>query len=153
MARVIVVDDQPEIRRLLRILLEGEGFEVDEAADGTEALAMKMGRNDIVLLDVMMPGIDGWTVLAHLRTKGEDCPRVIMLTAMVAERDRQNALHRGAVRYLTKPFDPDEVVREVVKVMVQSDDALETQREHDRYMSKLLSMLERVAPKGGQRAS
>src|SRR3546814_970243 len=111
--RALVVDDDAPIRNLLRTVLELEGWEVLEAEDGDQALALaKAERPHAIVLDVMMPGIDGFDVLAELR--GTDHGRstaVVMLTA----KTRQAAILRGprlgADLYLTKPFDPEHVAK------------------------------------------
>ena len=107
MARVLVVDDEPDIRDLLRGVLEFEGYEVDEAADGDEALAaVADDPPDVVLLDVMMPGPDGFEVLAELKQPthpGASIP-VLMLTARGGDLDRIRGGIEGAVRYIVKPF-------------------------------------------------
>ena len=110
MTRVLVVDDSFAVRSMLRTVLLVRGYDVLEAADGQEALAAAIVRDDVVLLDVMMPGIDGFRVLRFLRARGEDAPQVIMLTAKAGDGDRAQAMAHGAAGYLTKPFDPDDVV-------------------------------------------
>src|SRR2546428_9415978 len=86
MARVIVVDDSPGVRAVLKTFLEIEGHHVIEAEDGEVVLGMPgLGPDDVVLLDVMMPKVDGFAVLAHLRRLGPESPRVIMCTARTGE--------------------------------------------------------------------
>ena len=142
MARIVVVDDSDEIRFLLRALLESEGHSVVEAAHAEEFFAIPLTRHDIVILDVMMPDVDGFAVLSQLRTRGKDFPRVIMLTAKTAEPDRQRALGRVALGFVTKPFDPDDIIKEIERVLSHSDDKLAEQREYDIYLSRLLHQLE-----------
>ena len=113
MARVIVVDDSPPIREILRAILESEGHSVVEATNGIEALELVTSRHDVMILDVMMPGVDGLTVLSALNARGPDCPRVIMLTAKAGEEDRQRALLDGADGFLTKPFDTEALLAEI----------------------------------------
>lgn len=145
MQRVLIVDDSPEIRRLLRMVLEMEGYKVEEAANGVEALNMKSSPADVMLLDVMMPMADGYTVLAKLRERGGDkMPRIVMLTARRGERDRQQSLGRGAVGFITKPFDPDDVVKEVDRVLKLTKDELTQRREDEMYLSRLLQQLEEL---------
>jgi two-component system, OmpR family, response regulator len=143
-ARIIVVDDSAEIRSVLRTVLELEGYEVVEAEDGTEALAMPLTREDIVLLDVMMPDVDGYGVLAGLRARGEQMPRVIMVTAKSGEFDRQRALSRGALGFITKPFDIEDVIKEIQLVLSKGEDELAERRDHEIYLSRLISQLERL---------
>jgi CheY-like chemotaxis protein len=107
--RVLVVDDEPAMRALCRVNLLASGMDVVEAADGIEALdAVRSGdRPDLVLLDVMMPGLSGWEVAAELAgdPRTQDIP-VVFLTARADAEDRERGSDLGAVGYLTKPFDP-----------------------------------------------
>lgn len=105
---VLVVDDERPIRTICRVNLEAAGMAVLEAADGTEALAVARSQPpDLVLLDVMMPGLDGWEVAAALSADPElrELP-VVFLSARGAPEDRQRARELGAVGYVIKPFDP-----------------------------------------------
>ena len=114
--RVLVVDDESKIREILRHYLEDDGYEVAEAADGDAAL--RVARDvapDLVVLDVMMPGIDGIEVLRVLRSES-DVP-VILLTARTEEVDKLVGLSVGADDYVTKPFSPREVVARVKTVL------------------------------------
>lgn len=121
MARVLVVDDDADIRRLVRISLELDGHEVTEAADGVEALrAVDPVPPDVMVLDVTMPRLDGWEVLVRLRAggaAGAAAVPVILLTALDAGVDRIRGGVEGVVRYLTKPFDPDDLRAEVLRAM------------------------------------
>jgi CheY-like chemotaxis protein len=103
--RILVVDDDPDINRLLRARLSARGFAVESAGDGEEALAI-LGESapDLIFLDVSMPGIDGLTVLAEIRARSLDLA-VIMMTAFGSETVAIEALRRGADDYLRKPFD------------------------------------------------
>jgi len=106
-AHLLVVDDERQLVELVRANLERAGFEVRTAADGREALdLMRQHRPDLLLLDVMMPHLDGWDVLAELHHSDglADVP-VVMLTALSGERDVIRAHLSGAVHFLTKPFD------------------------------------------------
>ena len=116
MRRVLVVDDEPHIRTVLRGYLQADGFEVAEAADGAAALAaMRDQPPDLVLLDVMMPGIDGLEVLRQLRTFSD--VYVILVTARAEEVDKLVGLGVGADDYVTKPFSPREVTARVKAVL------------------------------------
>jgi len=111
MTRVLVIDDEAPIRLLCRVNLEAEGMEVLEASDGPSGLEVARGeRPDVVLLDVMMPGLDGWRVaeelLEDVRTNGIP---IIFLTARAEFRDRARGLDIGGVDYVTKPFNPLEL--------------------------------------------
>ncbi|MBX6372079.1 MAG: response regulator transcription factor [Acidothermus sp.] len=108
--RVLVVDDDPAVRESLRRSLVFNGYEVELAEDGRQALAMvEMRRPDVVVLDVMMPGIDGLETCRRLRAAGDDLP-VLMLTAREAVSDRVAGLDAGADDYLVKPFALEELL-------------------------------------------
>ncbi len=117
MSTVLVVDDEADIRELLRINLEFDGHEVLFASDGNEAMAIVADRRpDCVVLDVMMPGKDGWQVLTEMKSSADGdvaSTPVIMLTARVDDLDRIRGSIEGAIRYLKKPFSADELRREV----------------------------------------
>ena len=108
--KVLVADDEKEIRDLLRIYLEKDGYMVMEAADGLAALELVKGA-DILLLDIMMPNINGITVLRQIRD-ASNIP-VIIISARTAYCDRILGLDLGADDYIVKPFDPMEVVARV----------------------------------------
>jgi two-component system response regulator ResD len=115
--RVLVVDDEPMVRDVLARYLAHEGFEVDVAADGQEALErVEDAEPDLVLLDLMLPRVDGYEVFRTLRERGTVMP-VIMLTARGEETDRIVGLEFGADDYVTKPFSPREVVARVRAVL------------------------------------
>ncbi|MGQ9532034.1 MAG: winged helix-turn-helix domain-containing protein [Desulfotomaculales bacterium] len=112
----MVVDDEEKIRRILKMYLEAEGFAVGEAADGHTALAMiQEGGWGLVILDLMLPGVDGWVVCKEIR-RTSALP-VIMLTARDHEADRILGLELGADDYVVKPFSPREVVARVKAVL------------------------------------
>ncbi|MDP2917493.1 MAG: response regulator transcription factor [Dehalococcoidia bacterium] len=112
MTRILAVDDDPEIRGLLKRGLSYEGYAVDVAGDGAEALAQAREREpDLVILDIMMPGIDGIEVSKRLRQAG-DVP-ILMLTAKGTVADRVAGLESGADDYLVKPFAFDELLARV----------------------------------------
>jgi DNA-binding response OmpR family regulator len=116
--RVLVVDDEPMVREVLARYLAREGFEVSEAADGVSALEhVAAGSPDLVLLDLMLPGLDGYEVFRRLREDSPTAPPVIMLTARGEETDRIVGLELGADDYVTKPFSPREVVARVRAVL------------------------------------
>lgn len=107
--RVLVIEDDPGLRRSLSATLKEEGFAVDQAADGEEGLFKACeGLYDALVLDVMMPKLDGWQVLEQLRPQ-QSVP-VLMLTARDSVPDRIKGLNTGADDYLTKPFDSNELV-------------------------------------------
>ena len=111
-SRILVVDDDDDIRGLLRTLLERAGHDVSDAADGREGLReLYAGSPDLVILDVAMPGLDGWATLERIR-EVSDVP-VLMLTARDAELERVRGLKGGADDYVVKPFGRQELVARV----------------------------------------
>ncbi|HEV7680270.1 MAG TPA: response regulator transcription factor [Candidatus Dormibacteraeota bacterium] len=122
MRTVLVVDDEPEIVRLVRDYLERAGFAVATAGDGDEALRLAhRSRPDIVVLDLGLPGTDGLDVARELRRGGE--VPIIMLTARTEEADRVAGLELGADDYVSKPFSPRELVARVRAVLRRTDSA------------------------------
>jgi DNA-binding response OmpR family regulator len=114
--RVLVVDDEPAVRDVLARYLERDGFEVDTAADGEDAIArFDDARPDLVLLDLMLPRVDGFEVFRAIRSRSES--PVIMLTARGEVTDRVVGLEVGADDYVSKPFSPSEVVARVRAVI------------------------------------
>jgi DNA-binding response OmpR family regulator len=119
---ILVVDDEPEIVRLVRDYLEHSGFAVVTAGDGPSALrAARMQRPDLVVLDLGLPGIDGLDVTRALRHDGS--VPIVMLTARGEESDKLVGLELGADDYLTKPFSPKELVARVRAVLRRGDAA------------------------------
>ena len=116
-ARLLVVDDEPNIRELLSTSLRFAGFEVHAAADGQEALTLaEKVRPDLLVLDVMMPGLDGFAVTRRLRDRGRDTP-VLFLTAKDDVSDRITGLTVGGDDYVTKPFSLEEVVARIRAIL------------------------------------
>lgn len=114
--RVLIAEDDPSSRELLRRFLESKGHEVLLAANGMEALErFEAGGADLILLDVMMPKLDGWAVLREIR-KGSQVP-VIMVTVKDATEDKVRGLELGADDYVTKPFDLRELEARIAAVM------------------------------------
>lgn len=111
-AKILVVDDEERIRRLLRMYLERENYEIDEAEDGDAALELGLNNEyDLILLDIMMPGIDGIEVCKQIREK--KATPIIMLTAKGEEANRVQGFEVGTDDYIVKPFSPREVVLRV----------------------------------------
>jgi DNA-binding response OmpR family regulator len=121
-ARVLIVDDDPVVRRMLQLSFESEGFDVLTAADGFEGLdAMRSGKPDMVILDIMMPKLDGMKVLDELN--GDDELRgmpVILLSAKATSLDVDLGLKAGAADYVTKPCDPIDLVDRVRSVLAKT---------------------------------
>jgi len=127
--QVLVVDDEPMVREVVARYLERDGLRVHEAADGAAALAwLTDHRPDLVVLDIMLPGADGLTILRQLRADG-DVP-VILLTARADEFDRVLGLELGADDYVVKPFSPRELTARVRTVLrrTRSDVAVAAER-------------------------
>ena len=123
MTKVLVIDDEAPIRLLCRVNLEAEKMEVLEASDGTSGLERARAEQpDVILLDVMMPGVDGWQIAEQLlddpRTSGIP---IIFLTARAEFRDRARGLDLGGVDYVTKPFNPLELAPLVRDVLARVD--------------------------------
>ena len=120
MKRVLIVEDQADIRKLIRMTLEFEPYEIHEAANGVNGLQMA-GEvvPDLILLDVMMPGeIDGLQVCARVRTNPElRATRVVLLTARGQTQDRDAGQQAGADEYLIKPFSPLQLIETIERLM------------------------------------
>ena len=120
MAKILIVDDEARIRELIREHLQYAGFQCEEATDGSAALAqLGAGGIDLVILDVMMPFVDGMTCLREMRARHIDTP-VIMLTARGEEYDKLAGLEGGADDYVVKPFSPRELVARVKAVLART---------------------------------
>jgi OmpR family response regulator RpaB len=126
---ILLVDDDADIRLLLRLELSAEGHHIAEASDGRQALeAIAATAPDLVVLDMMMPVLDGWGVLDALDPL--TAPPVVVITAMASEGDRHVAelLEKGAVDVIAKPFDPGWLVRLVDAVLLVEPDEREEYR-------------------------
>jgi DNA-binding response OmpR family regulator len=142
--KVLVIDDEAPIRLLCRVNLEAEGMEVLEAADGPSGLETARAQTpDVILLDVMMPGLDGWRVAEELLDDGrtESIP-IVFLTARAELRDRARGIDLGGVDYVTKPFNPVELAPLVRRLLDRVDrgerDALRREK-----LTELRAALER----------
>jgi two-component system KDP operon response regulator KdpE len=114
--QILIVDDEPAIVRLVRVKLESDGYAVLTASRGAEALQMlQVDRPDLVILDLMMPDMDGTETLRRIRSRSQ-LP-VIMLTALGSDREKVKGLEGGADDFVTKPFNPDELVARVAAVL------------------------------------
>jgi DNA-binding response OmpR family regulator len=142
--RVLVIDDEAPIRLLCRVNLEAEEMEVLEAADGPSGLATARAEiPDVILLDVMMPGLDGWRVAEELlddeRTQGIP---IVFLTARAELRDRARGIDLGGVDYVTKPFNPIELAP-LVRSLLERVGAGERDDVRREKLTELRSLLER----------
>jgi DNA-binding response OmpR family regulator len=144
MTRVLVIDDEAPIRLLCRVNLEAEGMDVMEAADGPSGLEKARSETpDVILLDVMMPGLDGWRVAEELLDdqRTESIP-IVFLTARAELRDRARGLDLGGLDYVTKPFNPVELASQLRSLLerVALGEREDMRREK---LSDLRQMLER----------
>jgi len=119
MPRILAVDDEPNIVRLIQVNLERHGYQVETANNGAQALAkIRNSRPDLLVSDVMMPEMDGFELLANIRRDPGlmDLP-VIMLTAKAQDKDVMEGYKTGADMYLTKPFNPQELLAFVKRIL------------------------------------
>jgi two-component system response regulator ResD len=118
--QILVVDDEWNMRNLLRIYLTKNGFDVIEAKNGSEALGMTDKDSfDLIILDLMMPDMDGWEVCAKIRQNNK--VPILMLTARTETKDKVQGLNMGADDYLTKPFEPEELIARVYALLRRSN--------------------------------
>jgi CheY-like chemotaxis protein len=122
LGRVLVVDDDEVIRQLIAVNLQLEGFEVATAVDGQDCLEkVAEVRPDVITLDVMMPRLDGWVTAVRLREDpGTAHIRVVMITARAQEHDVRRGHEIGVDAYVTKPFDPNQLIQTVRKLAAVS---------------------------------
>lgn len=125
LGRVLVVDDDEVIRQLIAVNLQLEGFEVHTAVDGLDCLERARATDpDVITLDVMMPRLDGWETAVRLRADPETARvGVVMITARAQERDVDRGLGIGVDAYVTKPFDPAELIRTVRSLAARAGSA------------------------------
>jgi|SRR5918996_683843 DNA-binding response OmpR family regulator len=142
-ARILVADDDPDLRGLLCGILIDEGHKVAAAPDGRRALeSILKDPPDLVMLDVMMPHMDGFAVLKGMAEAGVSNVKVLMVTARSAETDWAEGFRLGADYYVTKPFDPAELSDAVITVLTSTKAELAAQREHELDKAEMLSQLE-----------
>lgn len=113
--RVLLAEDEPNIVESLKFLLSRAGFDVDVAIDGQQAVDLALAKTpDVLILDVMLPQLDGYEVLRRLRAhSGDGSPPVLMLTAKGQREDRETALENGADLFITKPYENSEIIAAV----------------------------------------
>ena len=123
MAKILIVDDEPAIRFLISATLEDEGYELFEAADGLEASELiQENRPDLVILDVMMPGLTGYELCSRIKQDPVTQKiQVIMLTAKAQEQDKLQSRQAGADYYLRKPFSPMELTQVVADLLQKTE--------------------------------
>ena len=130
--RILIVDDEAKIRTLIRKYAEFDGYEVEEAADGMEALEkLKNGRFDIAVMDVMMPDLDGFSVCREMK-KFTDVP-VLMLSARGEEYDRIHGFELGVDDYVVKPFSPRELMMRINVIINRRSPAGDVQHERAEF--------------------
>jgi len=119
MAKILVVDDDSHIRELICVILSKEGFSIEEATDGKDALSLlEAERIDLIILDIMMPNMDGWSFCKEIRRYYSDTVPILMLTAKGETAQKVKGFNLGADDYLVKPFDVAELVARV-KVLLK----------------------------------
>lgn len=144
MARILIAEDDPDVRCLVALALEDDDHEVKTVVDGVEALrAMNEELPDLLLLDVMMPNVDGYGVLEGMRAAGiKDRVRVMMVTARGSERDAKTGFDRGCDAYMTKPFDVFELIEKVSEICGMSMSEVRAARQREVDQTSLLSQVE-----------
>lgn len=157
MSTVLVVDDEADIRELVRLNLELDGHDVIVAADGNEAIEFAVGEHpECIILDVMMPEKDGWQVLAEMKASIDpalaEIP-VIMLTARADDLDRIRGSIEGAIRYLTKPFAPSELRDEVRAALTGEPEPAKRRRAQTDALEQLARLESGTAEPVGVRAA
>jgi DNA-binding response OmpR family regulator len=119
-ATILIADDDDNIRKLMSLFLRKEGFDLKEARDGTKALSIiQNSRVDLVILDIMMPGLDGWDLCREIRRWDANIP-LLMVTAKAESAHKVKGFQLGTDDYLTKPFDPLELVMRVKALLKRS---------------------------------
>jgi len=144
--RVLVIEDEDSIRRLIRAALGTEGYQVTETAHGEEGVALLEQESfDLVILDIQLPGISGWDVLETMRARGlRDQVRVVMLTAQSQEREILRGWRMGVDHYCLKPFEPEEFLATVDHVLSASSEQLERDRQQQLQRTQLLHLVDSV---------
>jgi two-component system alkaline phosphatase synthesis response regulator PhoP len=118
--RVLAVDDEPDVLRLVEVKLKKAGFEVLTARDGEEGLNKAVAENpDVVLMDVMMPRMDGYTAAGLIKERMQPAPLILMLTAKGQEADVVRGLSGGADDYVVKPFAPRELIARINVALIK----------------------------------
>jgi DNA-binding response OmpR family regulator len=143
-AEILVVDDDPDIRTLIRLTLESYGYSVREAGDGKQALeALTEHAPDAMVLDVMMPRMDGYGVLRAMRQQELAAQtKVLVLTCKTEERDFVRGWELGADDYRTKPFEPMELAEHLQDLLRTSHETLHERRQGELEKAELLDRLE-----------
>jgi two-component system response regulator CpxR len=144
MARILIAEDNAEIRTLVSGILVEEGHKVGVANNGQQALEMiTADAPDVLVLDIMMPQMDGYGVLKEIKSAGTaEGMKILVLTAKTSETDWVRGYKLGADAYLTKPFDTDELVNGIEDLLGMTKEQLRVRREQELDKAQLLSRLE-----------
>jgi DNA-binding response OmpR family regulator len=155
MATVLAVDDEEDILTIIRHNLEREGHRVLTAPNGDRALELvREEKPDVVVLDVMMPGTDGWGVLNMIKAERDELATipVLMLTARAADEDRIRGGIEGAIRYLTKPFSPRDLCAEVAAALEGEPEPMKRRKVQKESLAQLARLEKRSSPGTRRRA-
>ncbi|MDQ3956695.1 MAG: response regulator [Actinomycetota bacterium] len=137
--KVLVADDEPALRKLLKTNMELEGYDTLEASNGKEVLdAVRRENPDIILLDIMMPVMDGWEVLTELAANPEYSSKVILVSAKASDDAQLQGWELGADEYITKPFDLDALLERVREVAART--AADTEARRQQAISELQNL-------------
>jgi two-component system, OmpR family, response regulator len=132
MAKILIVDDDSHIRELVRVLLSKEGIAIEEASDGEEALAiLGSTKMDLIILDIMMPNMDGWTFCKEVRSYYSDTLPILMLTAKGETAQKVKGFDLGTDDYMVKPFAPAELAARVKALLKRSQVSIANRIELD----------------------
>jgi DNA-binding response OmpR family regulator len=156
MATVLAVDDEEDILTIIRHNLEREGHKVLTAPNGDRAIEIvRDEKPDVVVLDVMMPGTDGWGVLNMIKAERDELASipVLMLTARAADEDRIRGGIEGAIRYLTKPFSPRDLCSEVAAALEGEPEPLKRRKVQKESLSQLARLEKKSSPASSRRRS
>jgi DNA-binding response OmpR family regulator len=156
MATVLAVDDEEDILTIIRHNLEREGHRVLTAPNGDRALELvREEKPDVVVLDVMMPGTDGWGVLNLIKAEREELATipVLMLTARAADEDRIRGGIEGAIRYLTKPFSPRDLCSEVAAALEGEPEPVKRRKVQRESLAQLARLEKKSSPGTRRRAT
>lgn len=146
MACILIAEDNAEIRALVSSILVEEGHKVSVAQNGQQALDLMLEDTpDVLLLDIMMPQMDGYTVLKEIKSSGiRESMKIMILTAKTSESDWVRGYKLGADGYITKPFDIDELTSQIDKLLSMTKEQLRVRREQELDKAQLLSRLESI---------
>lgn len=144
MSRILVIDDDDGVRQLIRLILESEGYTVAEAEAADRGLDLvQQGKPDLVLLDLAMPGMDGWKFLDELRTRGlREHTRVLIVSALSDQDTVERGRQEGALGHLSKPFSMEDLLEAVKAALAVAPEDLAAKRERLGDLAKTLKVLD-----------